>query len=133
MASDWSRATILTSDWLSSCSCSRLSDRYSLASRYNKPACEMADTDQDPTTVLARSVSVSLPYQLQIYVANLILNSQSRPYFRYEFQIVGAVTSSLSQFCLQFGSYMLILYMLETLAGLNEATETQVCRTFILW
>ena len=59
MASDWSRATILTSDWLSSCSCSRLSDRYSLASRYNKPACEMADTDQDPTTVLARSVSPS--------------------------------------------------------------------------
>ena len=41
---------------------------------------------------------------------------------------MGAVTSSLSQFCLQFGSYMLILYMLETLAGLNEATETQVCR-----
>ena len=59
VASDWARGAILTSDWLSSCSCSRLSDRYSLASRYNKPACEMADTDQDPTTVLARSVSPS--------------------------------------------------------------------------
>ena len=76
---------------------------------------------------------VSVQYQLQNSAANLILNFQSHLYFRYEFQIVGAVTSSLSQFCLQFGSYMLILYMLETLAGLNEATETQVCRTFILW
>ena len=33
-------------------------------------------------------------------------------YVRYEFQIVGAITSSLTQFCLQFSSYMLILYML---------------------
>ena len=47
-------------------------------------------------------------------------------YFRYEFQIIGAVTSSLVQFCLQFGSYTLILYMLETLARLNEDSATEV-------
>ena len=29
------------------------------------------------------------------------------------------MTSSLSQFCVQFGSYMLILYMLETLFRLG--------------
>merc|ERR1719189_2538830 len=83
---------------LLSCSCSRLSDRYSLASRYNRANCEIADEEQDPTTVLAR----------------------------YEFQIIGAVTSSLVQFCLQFGSYMLILYMLETLARLDEDAGREV-------
>ena len=51
----------------------------------------MANEEQDPTTVISR----------------------------YEFQIVGAVTSSLCQFCLQFSSYMLILYMLETFARLS--------------
>ena len=92
MASDWSRATILTSDWLSSCSCSRLSDRYSLASRYNKPACEMADTDQDPTTVLARSVSSSIiisaakycpqPTFFSIFSLILISDTSSRSWER---------------------------------------------------
>ena len=41
---------------------------------------------------------------------------------RYEFQISSAVTSSLSQFCVQFGSYLLILYMLETLFRLGVDT-----------
>ena len=82
---------------LMSCSCSRLSDRYRLSSRYNKPACEMSDEEQDPTTVLAR----------------------------YEFQILGAVTSSLCQFCLQFSCYMLVLYMLETLAHINAEKGTR--------
>ena len=62
-----------------------------MSTRYNKASSEMANEEQDPTTVIAR----------------------------YEFQIVGAVTSSLCQFCLQFSSYMLILYMLETFARLS--------------
>ena len=51
---------------------------------------------------------------------------------RYEFQISSAVTSSLSQFCVQFGSYMLILYMLETLfrlgvdQGYKETVRTKI-------
>ena len=36
------------------------------------------------------------------------------------------MTSSLVQFCLQFGSYMVILYMLETLARLNEDSASEV-------
>ena len=47
----------------------------------------MADTDQDPTTVLARSVSVPLSYQLQYSVANLILSSQSCPYFTFQIRV----------------------------------------------
>ena len=39
---------------LLSCSCSRLSDRYRLATRYNRPASEMASEHQDPNAVLAR-------------------------------------------------------------------------------
>ena len=41
---------------LLSCSCSRLSDRYRLATRYNKPAAEMANVHEDPSTVLARYI-----------------------------------------------------------------------------
>ena len=43
---------------LLSCSCSRLSDRYRLATRYNKPAAEMSNLQEDPSTVLARLVLI---------------------------------------------------------------------------
>ena len=35
------------------------------------------------------------------------------------------MTASLPQFCLQFSSYMVILYMLETLKGLSVDKATQ--------
>merc|ERR1719228_1319322 len=58
---------------LLSCSCSRLSDRYKLATMYSRPLCEVSGQDtQDPTTLLAR---------------------------RYDFQLSQAVTASLPQFC----------------------------------
>eukprot|EP00090_Calanus_glacialis_P026119 TRINITY_DN4096_c0_g1_i7.p1 TRINITY_DN4096_c0_g1~~TRINITY_DN4096_c0_g1_i7.p1 ORF type:complete len:770 (-),score=237.96 TRINITY_DN4096_c0_g1_i7:508-2817(-) len=83
---------------LLSCSCSRLSDRYRLATMYAKPLYELSGQNtQDPTTILAR----------------------------YDFQVSQAVTASLPQFCLQFGSYMVILYMLETLKGLSVDKATQ--------
>jgi len=83
---------------LLSCSCSRLSDRYRLATMYSKPGCELSSSySQDPTTILAR----------------------------YDFQLTQAVTASLPQFTLQFGAYMLILYMLETLKGLSVDKATQ--------
>ena len=41
---------------LLSCSCSRLSDRYRLATMYAKPSYEVSGENiQDPTTILARS------------------------------------------------------------------------------
>merc|ERR1712142_413029 len=86
---------------LLSCSCSRLSDRYRLATMYAKPEFEVSVQDtQDPTTILAR----------------------------YDFQLSQAVTASLPQFCLQFSGYMIILYLLETLKGLSvdEATKETV-------
>ena len=44
---------------------------------------------------------------------------------RYDFQLSQAITASLPQFCLQFGAYMVILYMLETLKGLSVDKATQ--------
>ena len=41
---------------LLSCSCSRLSDRYRLATRYNKPAAEVNSQQEEPSTVLARYI-----------------------------------------------------------------------------
>merc|ERR1740137_454086 len=83
---------------LLSCSCSRLSDRYRLATMYARPLSEVSGQNmQDPTTILAR----------------------------YDFQLSQAVTASLPQFCLQFGSYMVILYLLETLKGLSVDKATQ--------
>ena len=41
---------------LLSCSCSRLSDRYRLASRYNRPSSELSSKEEDPNAVLARYV-----------------------------------------------------------------------------
>jgi len=83
---------------LLSCSCSRLSDRYRLATMYARPLCETSGQNmQDPTTLLAR----------------------------YDFQMSQAITASLPQFCLQFGAYMVILYMLETLKGLSVDKATQ--------
>ena len=110
---------------LLSCSCSRLSDRYRLATRYNRPASEMASEHQDPNAVLAR-------YEVLYYVPCVGLPSTKSTFCRYEFQISSAVTSSLSQFCVQFGSHMLILYMLETLArlsvdqGTRETVQTKI-------
>jgi len=83
---------------LLSCSCSRLSDRYRLATMYARPGYEVSDQNiQDPTTILAR----------------------------YDFQLSQAVTASLPQFCLQFSAYMVILYLLETLKGLSLDKATQ--------
>eukprot|EP00092_Neocalanus_flemingeri_P038085 GFUD01041455.1.p1 GENE.GFUD01041455.1~~GFUD01041455.1.p1 ORF type:complete len:775 (+),score=224.78 GFUD01041455.1:337-2661(+) len=83
---------------LLSCSCSRLSDRYRLATMYARPLCEISGQNmQDPTTLLAR----------------------------YDFQMSQAITASLPQFCLQFAAYMVILYMLETLKGLSVDQATQ--------
>jgi len=83
---------------LLSCSCSRLSDRYRLATMYARPGYEVSGQNiQDPTTILAR----------------------------YDFHLSQAVTASLPQFCLQFGSYMVILYLLETLKGLSVDKATQ--------
>merc|ERR1711892_897053 len=83
---------------LLSCSCSRLSDRYKLATMYARPLSEISGQNmQDPTTILAR----------------------------YDFQLSQAVTASLPQFCLQFSAYMVILYLLETLKGLSVDKATQ--------
>jgi len=83
---------------LLSCSCSRLSDRYRLATIYARPGYEVSGQNiQDPTTILAR----------------------------YDFQLSQAVTASLPQFCLQFSAYMIILYLLETLKGLSVDKATQ--------
>jgi len=83
---------------LLSCSCSRLSDQYRLATMYARPGNEVSGQDtQDPSTILAR----------------------------YDFQLSQAVTASLPQFCLQFSAYMVILYLLETLKGLSEETATK--------
>merc|ERR1719244_2339262 len=83
---------------LLSCSCSRLSDRYRLATMYSRPGYEVSGQNiQDPTTILAR----------------------------YDFHLSQAVTASLPQFCLQFSSYMVILYLLETLKGLSVDKATQ--------
>jgi len=83
---------------LLSCSCSRLSDRYRLATMYARPGYEVSGQNtQDPTTILAR----------------------------YDFHLSQAVTASLPQFCLQFSSYMVILYLLETLKGLSVDKATQ--------
>jgi len=82
---------------LLSCSCSRLSDRYDIATMYSSGESEVSGQDvQDPTTILAR----------------------------YDFQLNQAVTASLPQFCLQFAAYMVILYMLETLKGLSVDQTT---------
>merc|ERR1719402_490791 len=60
---------------LLSCSCSRLSDRYDIATMYSSGDSEVSGQDlQDPTTILAR----------------------------YDFQLNQAMTASLPQFCLQF-------------------------------
>ena len=91
-----------------------------MSSRYNKANCEIADEEQDPTTVLARFVFTFRMMMMTMMTMMMII------IFRYEFQIIGAVTSSLVQFCLQFGSYMVILYMLETLARLNEDSASEV-------
>merc|ERR1719228_1339301 len=82
---------------LLSCSCSRLSDRYKLATMYSSPLCEVSVQDmQDPSTLLAR----------------------------YDFQLSQAVTASLPQFCLQFAAYMVTLYMLESLKSLSVDKAT---------
>merc|ERR1719244_324526 len=82
---------------LLSCSCSRLSDRYRLATDYARALSETSGVSyQDPTTILAR----------------------------YDFQMGQAVTASLPQACLQFSAYMMILYMLETLKGFTKDQET---------
>lgn len=56
---------------LLSCSCSRLSDRYSLASRYNKPAAEMASEHQDPNAVLARYEHVD--FYMTTYICSVCM------------------------------------------------------------
>jgi len=77
---------------LLSCSCSRLSDKYRIASDFSKPESEApAYMDQDPTTMLSR----------------------------YDFNISSAITSSLPQFSLQFAAYTIIIYLLHTLKGLS--------------
>jgi len=86
---------------LLSCSCSRLSDKYRLSCEQGRPEREIpGPPDQDPTTLLAR----------------------------YDFNISSAITSSLTQFTLQFASYTIILYMLETLKGLSvdQATKEHI-------
>merc|ERR1719318_1509135 len=83
---------------LLSCSCSRLSDQYRLATVYASPLFEISGCNiPDPTTILAR----------------------------YDFQLSQALTASLPQFCLQYGSYIVILHMLETLKGLSVDKATQ--------
>merc|ERR1719225_1859634 len=65
---------------------------------YARPGYEVSgQKTQDPTTILAR----------------------------YDFHLSQAVTASLPQFCLQFSSYMVILYLLETLKGLSVDKATQ--------
>jgi len=83
---------------LLSCSCSRLSDRYRIASDHAKPSLEMSSNkfDEDATILVSR----------------------------FDFPICQAVTASLPQFCLQFTAYILIVYMLETLKGLSKDTVT---------
>jgi len=76
---------------LLSCSCSRLSDQYRLATAHARPQSEHRTREEDATTILAR----------------------------YDFHLSQAVTASLPQFVLQFSAYMLVLYMLETLKGLS--------------
>merc|ERR1719318_853029 len=83
---------------LLSCSCSRLSDQYRLATVYASPLFEISGCNiPDPTTILAR----------------------------YDFQLSQALTASLPQFCLQYGSYIVILHMLETLKGLSVDKAAQ--------
>jgi len=88
---------------LLSCSCSRLSDQYRLATDHARPQTELRARQEDPTTIMAR----------------------------YDFHLSQAVTASLPQFVLQFSAYMLVLYMLEalknpeTLKGLTE-TESDI-------
>ena len=54
---------------LLSCSCSRLSDRYRLATMYSKPGCELSNSNsQDPTTILARYASD--PDQQRVFVSH---------------------------------------------------------------
>ena len=49
---------------LLSCSCSRLSDRYKLATMYSRPVCEVSVQDmQDPSTLLARYCTLYISYQ----------------------------------------------------------------------
>jgi hypothetical protein len=101
---------------LLSCSCSRLSDRYRLATMYARPLSEVSGQNiQNPTTILARYLhdsNCTRSYSLLIPA-------------RYDFQLSQAITASLPQFCLQFGAYMVILYMLETLKGLSVDKATQ--------
>ena len=98
---------------LLSCSCSRLSDRYRLATMYARPGYEVScQNTQDPTTILAR-------YNSSCRVYSLLLSS------RYDFHLSQAVTASLPQFCLQFSSYMVILYLVETLKVLSVDKGTQ--------
>ena len=97
---------------LLSCSYSRLSQSYRLTTMYARPQYELTRQSlQDQTTILGRYFLDS--------------NTFFQPFIRYDFQLSQAVTASIPQFCLQFGSYMVILYMLETLKGLRVDKATR--------
>jgi len=83
---------------LLSCSCSRLSDRYHIATAYSRPEKEQTGRHhQDATTLIGR----------------------------YDFNINQASTASLLQFALQFSSYILIIYMLEALKITRESKSSK--------
>ena len=60
---------------LLSCSCSRLSDRYRLASRYNRPSSELSSEQEDPNAVLARYVPT---LEISPLSSDLIAGTSSR-------------------------------------------------------
>ena len=101
---------------LLSCSCSHLYDQYRSAAQLASQDKENDQVDEnDPTILLSRYEHTD--------VSNLLKDQALL--FRLDFQLSQATTSSLGQFCIQFGGYLVILFIMETGKRISGDQDSQ--------